>query len=340
MKSRRVTMQGVAQKAGVTRTTVSLALRNDPRISSGTSSKIHQLAESMGYRPDPMLSALAKYRNRIRSHDQGAAIHFLVFESLKQRASLPWLSHLIKGVETHALKMGYACTPLSLTDCGGRDHRINQILYQRGIRCLIVGPMPESQSRLNLDWDRYTAVAIGEHAGNSDLHLVRPDYFGNTVTAIGRIVAAGYRRIGFLISEGAERRFNYPWLAAYLKERAVHTGRSVFLPPLKSLNAASLRAWRKKHKPDCLVTLEPEILKCLGQQNISLPEDLGLCHLAIESMSGSPVAGIFQNLERVGETAVEMIHNLMLRDERGIPDCRQRILVSGRWVDGETLRTQ
>src|SRR5712672_334593 len=52
------TMQQIADAAGVSRMAVSLALRNSPKISAATAERIRRLAEELGYRPNPMVSAL------------------------------------------------------------------------------------------------------------------------------------------------------------------------------------------------------------------------------------------------------------------------------------------
>ena len=62
MNQRRVTLSDVAKKAGVHVTTVSLALRNHPRLPETTRQRIQAMAEAMGYRPDPLLRALVAYR--------------------------------------------------------------------------------------------------------------------------------------------------------------------------------------------------------------------------------------------------------------------------------------
>lgn len=57
-----LTMQDVATAAGVDRTTVSLALRNHPRISLATRKRVQQVADELGYRTHPLVSALMTYR--------------------------------------------------------------------------------------------------------------------------------------------------------------------------------------------------------------------------------------------------------------------------------------
>src|SRR5512145_702370 len=52
------TMKIVAAKAAVSSMTVSLALRNHPRIPRSTRERIQTIARELGYRPNPMVHAL------------------------------------------------------------------------------------------------------------------------------------------------------------------------------------------------------------------------------------------------------------------------------------------
>ena len=58
----RSTLRDVALAAGCHYSTVSLALRDHPRIPSETKSRIREAAKRLGYRPDPALAALSAYR--------------------------------------------------------------------------------------------------------------------------------------------------------------------------------------------------------------------------------------------------------------------------------------
>ncbi len=59
---RRVTLMDIARQAGVARSTASMALQNHPRISAKTRASIREIADQLGYRPDPAMTALAAYR--------------------------------------------------------------------------------------------------------------------------------------------------------------------------------------------------------------------------------------------------------------------------------------
>lgn len=58
-------------------TTVSLALRNHPRLPEKTRHRIQKLAKEMSYRPDPVLQALVAYRGKVmeRRNPPHAGLH-------------------------------------------------------------------------------------------------------------------------------------------------------------------------------------------------------------------------------------------------------------------------
>jgi transcriptional regulator with XRE-family HTH domain len=57
-------MAEIAQKLGVASSTVSRALRGDPRISAEMRQRVETLAKNAGYRPNPLVSALMANRRR------------------------------------------------------------------------------------------------------------------------------------------------------------------------------------------------------------------------------------------------------------------------------------
>lgn len=57
-------MSDIAGQLGVSSSTVSRALRQDPRISASMRTRVRELTESIGYRPNPLVSALMATRRR------------------------------------------------------------------------------------------------------------------------------------------------------------------------------------------------------------------------------------------------------------------------------------
>lgn len=63
---KRVTLRDVGEAAGVHFTTAGLALRGDPRLDPETAARIIAVAQRLGYRADPLLSALSRFRHGTR----------------------------------------------------------------------------------------------------------------------------------------------------------------------------------------------------------------------------------------------------------------------------------
>ena len=88
------TQKDVASVAGVDQSTVSLALRGDPRISPATRRRVLEAAKKLGYKP--FLNADAK-RMIARSHGRPARTNIIAFVR-SSRAALhadSWGGHLL-----------------------------------------------------------------------------------------------------------------------------------------------------------------------------------------------------------------------------------------------------
>ena len=61
MRKPRPSCKTIAEAAGVSRMTVSMALRDHPRVAPQTRERIKRIAEDQGYTPDPNLTELMRY---------------------------------------------------------------------------------------------------------------------------------------------------------------------------------------------------------------------------------------------------------------------------------------
>src|ERR1700712_3966476 len=154
MSLKRITMAEVAHAAKVHQTTVSLALRNDPRLPRETRLRIRALAESMGYRPDPMLSALNFYRSSkdraktqpsiafiMRSRSGFPAEHFFVDEQF------------LKGARRASERMGYRIVPFQIENSMAEGARLSRVLRSRGIYGVIIGSLDVTVRQFAMEWD-------------------------------------------------------------------------------------------------------------------------------------------------------------------------------------------
>ncbi len=111
----RTTQSDVAKKAGVHISTVSLALRNHPRIPVETRNRIHKIAKELGYTPDPMLSALANYRERGRPVTFHGTLAWIAAtaDDFDWRKSEHYTRYF-QGAKNRAAERGYKLEPFDL----------------------------------------------------------------------------------------------------------------------------------------------------------------------------------------------------------------------------------
>jgi LacI family transcriptional regulator, galactose operon repressor len=342
MPLKRITMADVARLAKVHQTTVSLALRNDPRLPAETRARIRAIADSLGYRPDPMLSALSFYRT---SRDAVKTQPLIAFV-MRARANLPpehFFSdeQFLKGARRAAERMGYRIVPFQFENSATEGARLSRVLRSRGIEGLIIGSLDASPHKLSMDWDYFSALCIESHHLGLSLHTVANNQSGITRTAVRRVFELGYRRIGLAVGETEETSLGKPFSAGYLVEVNEHRGmkkiRPFLLGPDKDGTLATkLGGWVRSEKIEVVLSNWSNVPELLASAGLRVPRDVGVATLDYNPHRGAS-AGIRQSHEIVGERAVEGLALLMKTHQRGRITLPNLTLVDGLWQDGPDL---
>ena len=90
----------VAREAGVSKTAVSFAFNNPSRLAAGTASRIREVAETLGYRPNPVARLLTQPRTM--------TLGVLTPQALAATFSNPFFAEFSAGVAETAERLGYA----------------------------------------------------------------------------------------------------------------------------------------------------------------------------------------------------------------------------------------
>ena len=332
----------IALKAGVHITTVSLALRDSPRLPEATRVRIRTLAEEMGYRPDPMLSALTIYRGRMkRVRHQGT----LAWISPVIRKGISWDGFIPyrRGTEERCAELGYQLEEFRLPELG--SSRLSKILRARNIQGILLPPQSFNRAHINFDWENFSAVCFGFTLSRPRLHLLTNAQYRSARIAVRALRSRGYRRIGFIITHGNDERTDQNFSSGFLAEqRRFRDGERV--PPLilaegsRAEEYAQFEAWYREQRPEVLLYLHPTMADHIRQMGLD-PEVCGWATLSLrEKDQGQGLAGVDQNERKIGRAAVDFLVGMIHRNERGIPETRSQLLIDGTWVDGESIRTK
>lgn len=336
-----VRQQDIAERAGVHITTVSLALRNDPRLPETTRKRIQDLAKEMGYSPDPMLSALTVYRNRMkRVHHQGTLAW--VCPPVAKGEKQPAFPAYRRGAEERCAELGYRLENFYFSDLGGP--RLSKVLQARNITGILLPPQAHSRVHLDFDWELFSSICFGFTLTEPRLHLITNAQYSSTRIAVRALRETyGYRRIGFVTASESDERTDQNFSSGYLSEQRRFEPENRL--PILGLMSGSRQEeiteftrWYREHKPDCVVFLHATVPTLM--QHVGLDTQVcGQASLALDTkMDG--IAGIYQNDPIIGRKAVDFLIDMIHRNERGIPPHRFQFLIEGEWVDGKTLHIQ
>jgi LacI family transcriptional regulator len=337
----RVSLRDVARAVGVSHVTVSLALRHDPRISAERRRQVEAAAARLGYRPDPMLSSLAAYRQAKQPVTIRSTVAWLnQWENPQALRQLHEFDGYWRGARATAERLGYRLEEFVVK----RDltaARLQKILLTRNIRGILIPPHPTGFDLPEFDWSLFSIVRFGASVKVPRAHIVTSDQTKCAAMAFARVHERGYRRIGYVSSLRFDRDTKGNFRAGYLSSQDALLPVRQHLPDLflgetpTGREVRNLRRWLKTAAPDAIIaTLSclPELLEGAGCR---VPDDIAVATLSVAD--GHFDSGVDQDSFEIGQVAMSTLAGLIYQNERGIPEHCRRILVEGQWVDGRSL---
>jgi LacI family transcriptional regulator len=338
----RPTIQDIARATGVHHTTVSLALRDSPKLRPETRLKIQTTAKKMGYSPDPMFLALSMYRQARRQGRRPAYQATIAWiNNWPDRQGLYALATFRKyyeGACDRAKQLGYVIEEISLHEDKMSGNRAIGILKARNIQGVLLPPQPYSGADLPMDLRNLSVVAFGFSFQPPVHHVVANHHSHSVNLMLSHLIELGYKRIGFGIHKDWDDRVENAWLTGF-KVAHWQNSKLIDIPPCVIPSTSGERAlldkWLKKYNPDVVVSSisVAEVLRGLGYQS---PKDIGFASLDLDEDNLS-LSGINQNNFYTGQKAVDVLVGLLQRGERGVPAIPIRLLVESTWNPGTTL---
>ncbi|HEY1581580.1 MAG TPA: LacI family DNA-binding transcriptional regulator [Chthoniobacterales bacterium] len=335
------TIRTLAKMAGVSSATVSLALRNHPRIRPKVRERIQRIADEVGYRPNPIVSHLIAQVRASRRASYQSTLGVVFTTTDPGHLQVPTFREWISACEKRARQLGYGFDKFVLLESAMSPQRLIKILDARGIKGLFkLGPFMRGAIPPEFDiiWERSATIVLGARPVRPALSAVMNDQFSTVRQAIEKVTRLGYRRIGLCVSAKIEEVVEHRFVGGFLSAQSV-LERADHVPafPFEYNEPKSFQRWVSREKPDVILTLHPEIRGWLGAMKMQAPKDIGLVHLDLcAELQGW--AGIRQNNDQIGAAAVDMLVGQLHRNEIGAPPFQKCIIIAGTWVPGETVR--
>lgn len=331
-------MADVAFAAGVSRPTVSRVLSGNANVAEATRRQVMAVAESLGYRPDPLVATLMAQRKSRRPDAFKGGIAVVVYPN----AGMLWhqsdfFATYRSGLEKAILQHGYRPDYLVAGQHESDLSVLLRTIEARGIEGIVISHAPAGIKRLEGDFSKFACAYLGQ--GIREPHFSRVDshHAFNMRLACETIYARGLQRIGFAGGREVNEKVRLAWLGAYLGWAATTAGIEapppLFLDETKLHQQQSLgslpevRRWLKRHRPEAVISDNGWLLRLLEQA----PDPPKLCALNLEA--GMPYCGIDNRHEAIGRAGFELVLAHLHRGERGIPPVSKHVMIEGVWQD-------
>lgn len=335
-----VTQQMVADAVDVHLSTVSLALRNDPRLPERTRRRIQDAAKRLGYTPNPLVSILLSRVRRRNSDYRGTLGYVHTTPIDTPRLTERVFRNYIEGAQGRASELGYHLDEFALgPTLNGR--RLVEMLRTRNILGLVVEHMPGEycpDRRLPFDISTFAVTSLGVPLADPHIHYVANDQYMRAVLAAREALALGYRRLGLVVSENFDTRMAHRCSAGFWAVQEYTPGLARLpICHLRKDQPKALRQWLKQHRPDVVLGTHHFVLTQLQALGKSVPGNLGWVHLDwVPEFKTS--SGVYGNSDQIGAAAVELVVSQLHRGETGPRTHGVNYFVSGTWQAGKTLR--
>lgn len=359
VKVQKISLEHIAQAAGVHKATVSRSLRNHPTIPRETRERIQAIAKRLGYRPNPLVSMYQAQARASRPEKMQAALGwFNDYPNASCWTDFPWLKGYMDGAKSRCETMGYRLQQVDATPNGFTHEdvmvKVSEKLAVHGIYGVVL-PLVLNAQYLQAGWPNCVVSLIG--GGHRDLPTsdrelherfypqgfpsADRDLFFNARLAGQKLARLGYSRLGFVYSRYLDDEADGRTRAGFLIEQEALPEASripiLFLERFKEGRPVEFDAWFHRYMPDAILCVNPAVRTWVESMGLSVPGDVGMANLNIVA-DVADWSGVSENHEAVGAAAVDLIISSLSRNELGLPPESRKILVPGTWCPGTTLR--
>jgi len=315
-----VTMRDVARAAGVSRMTVSRALRKDSPVSEETRKRILTVVREMNYVPDQMAGSLTTKRSGF------VAVLVPSLNNLHFAETVQALTEELEGIGQQIL--------LGHTDYAqDREEQLVETMLRRRPEAIVLSYDGHSDRTVQLLSDaKVPVIELWERPEDPIGHTIG---FSNRTAAADMtraLIGRGYRNIAFLgeaeddWTRGAARRKGF---ASAMAGAGLSAHRQVKLgkPPLSIEDGAQATPALLEAFPDtdCIFCVSDApafgALSALRAMNMDVPGDIGLAgfgNFEVSRFSTPAISTVTVDPRRIGQTTGRLIAQLLSDDDDAV----------------------
>jgi LacI family transcriptional regulator len=304
-----LTLEDIARKCGVSRSTVSRVINREANVSPDTRQRVEEMIAQINFQPNLAARGLAAGKTRVL----GVVIPMGVTAIFTD----PFFPSLIQGVSITCNAADYSVM-LWLDDPEYERRTVRQILYNGLVDGVIIASnMMDDPIVLALGEGKLPYVMVGRSPGNKKVNFVDVDNYGGARKAVRHLLDLGRRRIAHIagphnLIAGLDR---YQGYLSGLYEGGIFPDPALVVEgDFTDLSGYSAVQRLLPHHPDAIFTASDAMangaLRALLEAGVRVPQDISLVgfdDIPFASRTFPPLTTVRQPIQRIGSLAAETL---------------------------------
>lgn len=316
---RSVTLEELAKIAGVSRSTVSRVVNEEPNVRSEVRERVWQVVNQAGYHPNAAARSLAS------RHSQTLGV--VIPEAISTVFADPFFGSVLQGIAESAYAHKYHLM-LSIV-----PRALEEDFYRRALRSQVLDGVVVLSAPID-DWliprlhsDNIPFVVIGRHLQDSSTSYVDTDNVQGARMAVEHLIQYGRRRIATItgpltMSPGQDRLAGY---RSALRDAGIRPDEQMIVEGDFTQSGGYIAAQKLlPMRPDAIFVasdlMATGALRALREAGLHVPQDIaivGFDDAQIAAFSDPPLTTIRQPVFQLGTVAAETLLHLIENNSNG-----------------------
>jgi LacI family transcriptional regulator len=323
-----LTLEDIAEKAGVSRSTVSRVVNGHPSVRDDVRQRVLQVIERTGYHPHAAARTLASQRSWM--------IGLVLPRSVSTFFTDPYFPHLTQGIAQACNQYNYTLG-LFLLGTKEDEEKIIPRVSRRGFLDGILVQTGQIGDQLidRLLGSKIPVVILGRPAQHEEASYIDVDNVGGAYNAVSHLIRLGYQKIA-TIAGPPNNTTSLDRTAGYRRAMADH-GRSVDASLVVEGDFTESSGYYAMQrllpaKPDAVFAASDIMaigaMRAAREAGLTVPDDVafvGFDDLPLAQFPAQPLTTVRQPIAHFGGSAVEILIDLI---ENGINPARRVIMVT------------
>ncbi len=309
-----LTLEDIAQQAGVSRSTVSRVVNDHPNVRESVRKRVKEVIQSTGYHPNAAARTLASQRSWM--------LGLVVPRGVSSFFTDPYFPRLTQGVAQACNQYNYTLA-LFLVSSKEDEEKIFPRVSRKGLLdgILVQSGQPDEQLIDRLVKTGMPLVIAGRPFHADDVSYIDVDNIDAAYNAVSHLIRQGYKRIGTIAGPststvGLDRKEGY--LKA-LNERGRQVDEALIVEA-DFTEAGGYYAMRRllPLRPDAIFAASDIMaigaMRAVREAGLSVPGDVafvGFDDLPLATLSDPQLTTIRQPIVQFGSKAVEILIDLI-----------------------------